>query len=146
VGVAIDPEGQALAFATWRNFGRGIGRSLDLMRVRPGCRNVMDYVLVESILRFRDNGVRDISLGAAPLANADAETVPPLGEEKAVRFLFENLNRVYKYKSLFEFKRKYRPQWYGRYIAYNRGLHLPLVGLAVVRVHTPGGLWRFVMG
>jgi lysylphosphatidylglycerol synthetase-like protein (DUF2156 family) len=144
VGVALDPEGRVLAFATWRQFGRGDGRCLDLMRIRPGCRNVMDFVLVESILRFRGQGVRDISLGAAPLANADAETVPPQGEEMAVRFLFENLNRVYRYKSLFEFKRKYRPQWRGRYLAYQRGLHLPLVGLAVARVHMPGGLLKFL--
>lgn len=143
VGVALDPEGRALAFATWRRFAQGRGRCLDLMRVRPGSRNAMDYVLVESILRFRNLGIHDISLGSAPLANAEA-SAPPQGEEKAVRFLFENLNRIYGYKSLFEFKRKYRPQWRGRYVAYQRGLHLPLVGLAVVRVHAPGGIWRFL--
>jgi lysylphosphatidylglycerol synthetase-like protein (DUF2156 family) len=145
VGVAIDPQGRALAFATWRSFGQGRGRCLDLMRVRPDCRNVMDFVLVESILRFRDQGLRDISLGSAPLANAD-EKAGPQGEEMAVRFLFEHLNQIYGYKSLFEFKRKYRPQWQGRYLAYQRGLHLPLVGLAVVRVHTPGGIWKFLRG
>ena len=146
VGVAVDAEGRALAFATWRGFARGDGRCLDLMRVRPGSRNVMDFVLVESILHFRGEGVREVSLGAAPLANADAHVVPPLGEEKAVRFLFENLNSIYGYKSLFEFKRKYRPQWHSRYLAYNRGLHLPLVGLAVVRVHAPGGILKFLRG
>ncbi len=103
----------------------------------------MDFVLVESILHFRGQGVHDISLGNAPLADADKEVVPPQGEELAVQFVFENLNRIYGYKSLFEFKRKYRPAWRGRYVAYNRGLHLPLVGLALVRVHTPGGLWKF---
>ena len=144
VGVAIDAAGRALAFATWREFGRGRGRCLDLMRVRPCCRNVMDFVLVESILRLREEGIRDISLGGAPLANADSAA--PLGEEKAVRFLFENLNSVYRYKSLFEFKRKYRPQWRGRYIAYHGGLQLPRVGLAIARVHAPGGIWKFVTG
>jgi len=145
VAVAIDAEGHALAFATWRSFAQGRGRCLDLMRTRPSSRNVMDFVLVESILRFRAQGVHDISLGAAPLANADDKSVAPLGEEKAVRFLFENLNRIYGYKSLFEFKRKYRPHWRSRYVAYNRGLHLPLVGLAVVRVHAPGGVWKLLL-
>jgi lysylphosphatidylglycerol synthetase-like protein (DUF2156 family) len=143
VAVAIDPAGRALAFATWRPFALGRGRCLDLMRARAEVRNVMDFVLVESILYFRDQGVHDISLGNAPLANADRASIPPLAEEKAVQFLFENLNRVYGYKSLFEFKRKYRPRWRGRYVAYNRGLHLPLVGLALVRVHAPGGIWKF---
>jgi phosphatidylglycerol lysyltransferase len=142
VGVAIDAEGRAQAFATWRQFAHGTGRCLDLMRAYPGCRNVMDFVLVESILHFREVGLRDISLGSAPLANADEAA--RVGEETAVRFLYENMKGVYRYKSLFEFKRKYRPQWHGRYIAYHRGLHLPLVGLAVARVHTPGGVLKFL--
>jgi lysylphosphatidylglycerol synthetase-like protein (DUF2156 family) len=143
--VAIDPSGQALAFATWRPFAQGSGRNLDLMRSLPRGRNVMDFVLVESILHFRSLGINDISLGNAPLANAKKETVRLQAEEVAVQFLFENLNRIYGYKSLFEFKRKYRPQWRGRYVAYHRGVHLPLVGLALVQVHAPGGIWKFLV-
>ncbi len=105
----------------------------------------MDFVLVESILHFRDLGINDISLGNAPLANAEKETARLQAEDKAVQFLFENLNRIYGYKSLFEFKRKYRPRWRGRYVAYHRGVHLPLVGLALVRVHAPGGIWKFLL-
>ena len=63
-----------------------------------------------------------------------------------VRFLFENLNRIYGYKSLFEFKRKYRPQWQGRYVAYRRGVNLPMIGLALVRVHAPEGILKFLIG
>ena len=146
VGVAIDPTGEVLAFASWRPFAQGTGRkTLDLMRSSSKARNVMDFVLVESILHFRDLGITDISLGSAPLANANKETKHS-AEEMAVSFLYENLNRIYGYKSLFEFKRKYRPQWRGRYIAYHRGAHLPIVGLALVRVHAPEGLWKFIFG
>ena len=70
-------------------------------------------------------------------------TSPQQAEDKAVQFLYQNLGQIYGYKSLFEFKRKYRPQWQGRYVAYHRGVHLPLVGLALVRVHAPGGIWNF---
>jgi lysylphosphatidylglycerol synthetase-like protein (DUF2156 family) len=143
--VAIDSLGQALAFATWRPFAQGTGQALDLMRSLPKGRNVMDFVLVESILHFRGRGINDISLGNAPLANAEKETTRLQAEEMAVQFLFENLNRIYGYKSLFEFKRKYRPQWRGRYVAYHRGVHLPLVGLALVRVHAPEGIWKFLV-
>jgi lysylphosphatidylglycerol synthetase-like protein (DUF2156 family) len=143
VGVAIDASGRALAFASWRPFAHGKGQTLDMMRVRPSCRNVMDFVLVESILRFRDLGINDVSLGSAPLANAEIHDGPRQAEDKAVEFLYQNLNRIYGYKSLFEFKRKYRPRWRGRYVAYHRGVHLPLVGLALVRVHAPGGITNF---
>jgi lysylphosphatidylglycerol synthetase-like protein (DUF2156 family) len=143
--VAIDPSGRALAFATWRPFAQGTGQALDLMRSLPKGRNVMDFVLVESIRHFRGQGINDISLGNAPLANAENENVRLSAEGKAVQFLFENLNRIYGYKSLFKFKSKYRPQWRGRYVAYRRGVHLPLVGLALVRVHAPGGIWKFIV-
>ncbi len=143
---AVDPSGQVLAFATWRPFAGAKGRTLDLMRAPHKSRNVMDFVLVESILRFGRLGINDISLGSAPLANTNIEPTPMQAEDKVVQFLYQNLNRVYGYKSLFEFKRKYRPQWCGRYIAYRRGVGLPLVGLALVRVHAPGGVWKFLMG
>jgi len=143
--VTVDAMGNALAFATWRPFRQGEGRTLDLMRHLPHSRNIMDFVLVESILHFRQRGIRDICLGLAPLANTDAAPSRLLPEEKVVQFLFENLNYIYGYKSLFEFKRKYRPAWLGHYVAYRRGVHLPMVGLALVRVHAPDGLWKFLM-
>jgi lysylphosphatidylglycerol synthetase-like protein (DUF2156 family) len=145
VGVATDPQGEVLAFASWRSFAQGTGRTLDLMRSSSKTKNVMDFVLVESILHFRKLGIEDISLGNAPLANADEDLGRLQAEEKAVQFLYQNLNRIYGYKSLFEFKRKYRPKWRGRYVAYHRGVHLPLVGLALVRVHAPEGIWKFLV-
>jgi phosphatidylglycerol lysyltransferase len=145
-GVAIDATGAAVAFATWRPYAQGTGRALDLMRSFPTGRSLMDFVLVESIFRFASQGLHDVSLGTAPLANTSDGAKPLVAEEKAVQFLYENLNRFYSYKSLFEFKRKYRPVWQGRYVAYRRGAPLPLIGLALVRVHTPEGWWKFLLG
>ena len=144
--VAIDAKGKPLAFATWRSFANGSGRALDLMRCLPDARNIMDFALVESIAHFRSQGVTDISLGLAPLANTEGATSRLVAEEKLVQFLFENLNHIYGYKSLFEFKRKYRPTWRPRYVAYRRSVNLPLVGLALLRVHAPEGLWKFLVG
>jgi phosphatidylglycerol lysyltransferase len=144
--VAVDATGKPLAFAVWRSFAQGGGRALDLMRALPHARNIMDFVLVESIAHFRSCGVSEINLGLAPLANTTGATTQLVAEEKMVQFLFENLNHIYGYKSLFEFKRKYRPDWQGRYVAYRRGVNLPLVGLALVRVHAPGGIWKFLVG
>lgn len=60
-------------------------------------------------------------------------------EERAVKFLFDNFDRFYGYKSLFNFKKKYQPNWQGRYLAYKPGSSLPMVALAVAGVHLPGG-------
>lgn len=146
VGVAMDSTGKALAFASWRPFAQGRGRALDLMRALPHVRNVMDFVLVESIFHFKSRGIAHVNLGVAPLANTDECASTLVAEDRVVQFLFENLHHFYRCKSLFEFKRKYRPQWRGRYVAYRRGVHLPLVGLALVRVHAPEGPWRFALG
>jgi phosphatidylglycerol lysyltransferase len=142
--IAIDPSGTPLAFATWRPFAKGKGRALDLMRTLPHARNVMDFVLIESIAHFNALGITRVNLGLAPLANTEQSPSRLVAEEKVVQFLFENLNHIYGYKSLFEFKRKYRPHWRGRYVAYRRGVQLPLVGLAMVRVHAPEGLLKFI--
>ena len=144
VAVALDRSGKPLAFATWRSFAQGQGRALDLMRALPEERNVMDFILIESILHFQSVGVNRVDLGLAPLANTEESPSRLVAEEKVVQFLFENLNHIYGYKSLFEFKRKYRPQWSSRYVAYRRGVHLPLVGLALLRVHSPAGIWNFL--
>jgi lysylphosphatidylglycerol synthetase-like protein (DUF2156 family) len=144
VGVALDAAGRALAFATWRPYAQGRGRALDLMRALPQARNVMDFVLIESIHHFNAQDITRIDLGLAPLAHMEEAPSRLVAEEKVVQFLFENLNHIYGYKSLFEFKRKYRPDWRSRYVAYRRGVHLPLVGLALVRVHARAGLWNFL--
>jgi lysylphosphatidylglycerol synthetase-like protein (DUF2156 family) len=141
--IALDPMGKPIAFATWRPFAQGQGRALDLMRALPEARNVMDFVLIESISHFNSLGISRVNLGLAPLANTEKSPSRLVAEDKAVQFIFENLNYIYNYKSLFEFKRKYRPDWRGRYVAYRRGVHLPLVGLALVRVHAPLGIWKF---
>jgi len=142
--IALDPSGQPMAFATWRPFAKGQGRALDLMRTLPHTRNVMDFILIESIHHFNSIGVTRINLGMAPMANTEKSPSRLVAEEKVVQFLFENLNHIYGYKSLFEFKRKYRPNWRGRYVAYRRGVHLPLIGMAMVRVHAPEGIWKFI--
>jgi phosphatidylglycerol lysyltransferase len=143
-GVALDPQGKPLAFVTWRPFAQGRGAVLDLMRSQPDIRNILDFIMVESILHFFSRGVEEISLGNAPLANASEEYAPTSVEDRVVRYIYENLNQVYAYKPLFEFKRKYRPHWKRRFLAYPTGESLPLISLALVRVHTSRHPWSFL--
>jgi phosphatidylglycerol lysyltransferase len=114
------------------------------MRSYPETKGVMDFLIVESIDRFKDLGVEEVSLGNAPLANADESQQLYGREEKAVRFLFERFNRYYGYKSLFEFKKKYQPVWQGRYLGLQPNVNLLLAMVALVRVHLPEGLLRIL--
>jgi phosphatidylglycerol lysyltransferase len=145
VGVAMDADGKPHAFVTWRSFNQNRGRVLDLMRSRPEAHNVLDFALLESIAHFRRQGISDISLGNAPLADAQGHS-PTSMEGRVIRFIYEHLNLIYAYKPLFEFKRKYRPQWRARHLAYPVGESLPMIGLALVRVHLHKKTWRFLTG
>lgn len=143
--LAIDAAGKVEAFSTWMPYGQGKGRCLDLMRCRLEARGtMMDFLIVSSIEYFRAKGIEEVSLGNAPLANIENDMNRLVPEEKAIRYLFENFKRLYGYKSLFDFKKKYNPQWQGRYVAY-AGIHdLPGVVMAVVRLHIPRGLWKLI--
>jgi phosphatidylglycerol lysyltransferase len=143
-GIAINARGQPVAFATWRTFAQGRGKVLDLMRSPPEVRNILDFVLVESILRFISGGIAEINLGNAPLANAREGSAGTSVENRVVRYIYENLNQFYAYKPLFEFKRKYRPRWEPRFLAYPLGESLPLISLALVRAHTSKHPWSFI--
>jgi phosphatidylglycerol lysyltransferase len=123
---------------------RRTGRSLDLMRSRSDAKGVMDFLIVESIDHFKAMEVEEVSLGNAPLANIEENVKGYRREERAVKFLFENFNRYYGYKSLFEFKKKYQPIWQGRYLGFRPNTNLLLIGLALVRVHMPQGLMRIL--
>lgn len=141
-GVAIvrNAEGRIETFATWLPYKDGKGRCLDLMRGREEARDVMDFLIVEAIDHFKAEGVEEVSLGNAPLANVDADAgILESRQERAVKFLFENFDRYYGYKSLFNFKKKYQPEWQGRYLAYRPRTSLAMVGLAIAGVHLPKG-------
>jgi phosphatidylglycerol lysyltransferase len=141
-GAAIvrNPEGRIEAFATWLSYNQGKGRCLDLMRGREEARDVMDFLIVEAVDHFKAEGVEEVSLGNAPLANVDADSgLLQSRQERAVKFLFDNFDRYYGYKSLFNFKKKYQPEWQGRYLAYRPRTSLTMVGLAIAGVHLPRG-------
>lgn len=143
VAILRDENGMAVAFATWLPYAQGRGRSLDMMRHVPEKRNVMDTLVVACLMDCRERGICEISLGNAPLANLEQREMDSL-EERAVRLLYERFDSYYGYRSLFEFKNKFHPQWNGRYLAYRGVPHLLPAMAAIVRVHLPAGLTKFL--
>ena len=139
--VALNAEGQVEAFATWLPYKQGRGRCIDLMRHRSTMPGLMDFVITESIKTFQARGLDEVCLANAPLANT-AE--PENAHDRAMRYIYKNFNRLYGYKSLFEFKKKYQPQWRGSYLAYRSTAKQPWIGYAMVNIHVPGGLWKLL--
>lgn len=139
--VALDANGNVAAFATWLPYRQERGRCLDLMRYDSPVHGIMDFVIVESIRAFRDKGLDEVSLANAPLANT-AE--PENTHDRAMRYIYQNFNRLYGYRTLFEFKKKYFPVWRGSYLAYRSTAKLPWIGYAMVSIHVPGGVWKLL--
>lgn len=137
--VVLMPDGKVECFATWISYGNGTGRTLDLMRGRGSPGGIMDFLILESIDHFKTEHVTEISLGSAPLANTEPDPSQLSREERRVKIIFDHFDRFYRYKSLFDFKRKYHPAWQGRYLAYPPGTLLARIALAVAAVHLPGG-------
>jgi lysylphosphatidylglycerol synthetase-like protein (DUF2156 family) len=144
VSLVRGADGAVQAFATWLPYAQGRGRCLDLMRTLPEASGAMDVLLLHCLEAFQAAGVEEASLGNAPLANIRETGVSDLAEERALRLLFEHANHIYGYKSLFEFKKKYHPDWKGRYLAYGHIALLPLALMALVGVHVPKGLWKMI--
>lgn len=138
VAVVLSPSERLEAFATWHPYAHGKGRCLDLMRSHAEARDVMDFLILEAMQSFRDQGVEEISFGGAPLANTSDPSEHSM-HDRSIRFVFENLERFYGYKRLFFFKQKYQPCWEARYLAYPCGTSLLLVGVAIAGVHLTHG-------
>jgi phosphatidylglycerol lysyltransferase len=130
------------AFCSWLPYRNGQAAVLDLMRKRPTAMSgTMDYLLTQSLLLLREQGFLEASLANAPLANIGT---PHGGLERGIALLFENMNGIYGYKNLFQFKKKFAPRWESRYLIYPKGTDLPKVALALTSLHSSGSILELV--
>jgi phosphatidylglycerol lysyltransferase len=134
IAVAVAADGAPLAFTTFVPVPGRDGWALDLMRRTPqSVAGTMELLLVRAIERFRDEGAAILSLGLAPLANANGEPLTNIGQVCCAFSSRFGSNK--QAASLVAFKRKFGPRWESRYIVYPGTLALPRVGLAILSAH-----------
>ncbi len=135
-------DGKVQAFCSWLPYRGHTAVVLDLMRRRtqspPG---TMDQLIAESLLQLQAEGFCEASLANAPLQSIP-ESQGTL--ERGMALLFENINSVYGYKNLFQFKNKFAPHWEGRHLIYPRGADMLRVAHALTSVHSSSGLWQLI--
>jgi phosphatidylglycerol lysyltransferase len=133
--IARRADGTVEAFVTWLPYRAGRAVVLDAMRHRPDAQpGVMDLLIAESALLFKQEGLEAASLAMAPMANADDQAaVSPY--DRGVRLIFEHVSSVYGYRSLFQYKKKFAPAWEPRYLVFPRPDLLVRVAYALVSVH-----------
>jgi phosphatidylglycerol lysyltransferase len=106
----------------------------DLFRKTADAPNgIMDYMLIELFGYLRSQPFRYVNLGFAPMSGLhDAHTF----KEKSMKFAYERIRSFSHYKGLREFKDKYDPVWYNKYLIYDQDydlIQLPVVLMKVIK-------------
>ncbi|HYB00512.1 MAG TPA: phosphatidylglycerol lysyltransferase domain-containing protein [Ktedonobacteraceae bacterium] len=132
--VAVDRQNLVHAFVTFIPiYGRN-GWGLDLMRRAERCApGTMELVLSRSIEFVKSCGAEMVSLGLAPLSNANHEDTSLL--ENGIDVLTHRFGNLKESQSLFNFKKKFQPTWESRYLVFSHTLTLPQVGWALYKAH-----------
>ncbi|KUN78310.1 hypothetical protein AQJ66_31415 [Streptomyces bungoensis] len=130
-----DAEGQpraVLSFVPWGEHGL----SLDLMRRDRDCENgLMEYMVVELLLRAEELGIRRVSLNFAMFRSV-FERGSRLGAGPVLRLwrsVLTFFSRWWQIESLYRANAKYRPLWEPRFLLFAKSSDIPRIGLASAR-------------
>lgn len=114
---AVDKTGVIQGFHVLNPYRSGKGWIIDIMRRRDGCpHGVMELLFHDEMDVLKKEGAVEASFGIAPLFNTEDEP-HPAAFEKEEHYVFENMNYIYGFKSLYEAKNKFNPTWKNVYIA-----------------------------
>lgn len=139
MNIAVDSDGTVHGMTSWLPiYGKSkqIGWTIDIMQRRlskqtmPG---VIEYLIAQSAMDFKNQGYDCISLSAAPLAsNKD----PSGALEKLLQFMSIRLEPYYGFKSLYNFKKKFNPVHSSIYLCYKDPAKLPAISMAITKAYT----------
>lgn len=135
---------EIIAFSNLWSSTDGKELSLDLMRYQDDVMvGVIDYVLVEAMLWGSAQGYEVFSLGMAPLAGLEEETETSV-MTYLCRMAFKHGDRLYGFKGIRQFKKKFNPEWEAVYLLAPKQRHMPgaLKNLALLSAGGYKGLFK----
>ena len=132
--LAVDKQNLVYAFVTFIPIYGRKGWGLDLMRRSERCvPGTMELLLSRSIEFLKGCGAEMVSLGLAPMSNANNEDASLL--DTSIDALTHRFGNLKESQSLFNFKKKFQPTWESRYLVFSHTLTLPKVGWALYKAH-----------
>jgi lysylphosphatidylglycerol synthetase-like protein (DUF2156 family)/UDP-2,3-diacylglucosamine pyrophosphatase LpxH len=139
LAVCLDPEGQPVAFNQYVPASHVNGYSLDLMRrtSNPDAPNgLTDFVILETISWMAERGLNGLGLNFAVMRAVVAGEAGSGPWRSAERSLFHHFSDSMQIESLWNFNKKYDPQWRPRYSVADDRAHLARAGLAIARAES----------
>jgi len=112
----------------------------DMMRYRSHTeKGIMDFLFVSLFQWAKERGFSSFNLGLSAFSGIGENPKDP-ALERAMRYIYENVNRFYNFKGLHAFKEKFHPVWSPRYLIYSGAANLPAVRTALLRANLGGSL------
>jgi phosphatidylglycerol lysyltransferase len=107
--------------------------TFDMMRHRPGTHwATMDYLFMMMMLKLKNEGFRTLNMGVAPFSNIGT-TVGSSISDKAIHRLTDVLDWFVHSEGISNYKDKFKPDWFPRYVAYQGGpINLSRVAIAIL--------------
>ncbi|MCI2000377.1 MAG: DUF2156 domain-containing protein [Clostridia bacterium] len=140
---ALNTENKIEGFMVFVPFAGMNGYMADVTRRRLNAtRGVMEKILYDAMMKFKEEGIEWGSLAVAPLSRLEKE---PEVTAKLLNTIYEKMNSVYGFKALYQTKLKYNPTyWEPNYYVYYPPIFNPAMAYAIVRIQNPLGIKDYI--
>ena len=141
---AYDESGVMQGFIVFTPFETGYMADVT-RRANDAPSGIMHKIMFEAFQVFKAEGIKEGSMGLAPLVNLIEEGEKGNAPEKLLNFIYENMNNVYEFKNLYRAKEVYSPsRWEPGYFVYSPKVLTPQMVYAVVAIQNPQGVMDYV--
>lgn len=120
VAVIRNKNNEIVGFCSlmFTNYNQSI--SIDLIRWNKNIDlPLMDALYIHMLLWAKEEGYKQFNMGMATLSNVGLNKHAYLREKFAAK-VFENMNSLYSFQGLRNYKQKYAPDWEPRYLVYRK--------------------------
>jgi phosphatidylglycerol lysyltransferase len=108
----------------------------DMIRKSNSAPNgIMDFLMVHVFMHYKNLAYKTINLGLAPLSGLEQSQK---NREKVIYFVSERIRSFQHFKGLYEYKDKFKPSWYNKYLIYENSYDLIKFPGALAKVSRPG--------
>ncbi|MBL0848399.1 bifunctional lysylphosphatidylglycerol flippase/synthetase MprF [Mammaliicoccus fleurettii] len=120
IAVIRNVSNEIVGFCTlmYTNYNQSV--SIDLIRWNKDIDiSMMDALYIHMLLWAKEEGYKQFNMGMATLSNVGLNKHAYLREKFAAK-VFENMNSLYSFQGLRNYKQKYAPDWEPRYLVYRK--------------------------